>query len=628
MRLKTKLLLAQLPLLLALCLTGVVGSAMMSSVARSSDDILRENYRSVLAAERMKEAAERINAGALFMVAGHPEQGRAQIDGNIGRLENELAVERDNITEPGEERLAAELQAAWTTYKGKLREMLQHSGDLESFYFAKLEPAFRAVNGSADVILGLNQDAMLRKSVLAQRTAQSANAVMIGAAILGALLGLLSSATLTARLLRPLAILSQAARRIGEGDLAVRARVPGSDEVAAVAGEFNIMADHLETYRQSTLGELLEAQQAAQAAIDSLPDPVAILSPAGQVMNTNTAAGAVLNMAPGQSVEELSPDLARTVRMVRDHVLSGRHAYVPKGFEDCVRVPAQDGELSLLPRATPLYNEEGGVIGVTVVLQDVTRLLRLDELRSNMVATVAHEFRTPLTSLRMAVHLCLEGSVGPLTEKQADLLYAARQDCERLQGIVDEVLDLSRAQAGELALSLAPVPADVLVSSALEAQSGALGQHAVRLVADTLSGPLFARADAERLSLVFSNLIANAIRHSPPGAAVVVRCRPDDGSLRFEVVDDGPGIAPEYHARIFDRYFQVPGTPRGGAGLGLSIARDIVLAHGGQIGVQSEPGKGSTFWFTIPAATEQETAREPPTSRRQDAQGQLGNDRI
>src|SRR5882672_813076 len=151
---------------------------------------------------------------------------------------------------------------------------------------------------------------------------------------------------------------------------------------------------------------------------------------------------------------------------VRMYVLSGKGPYVPRGLEEAAALRASEGERRLLPRASPVYNEERTVIGTTIVLQDVTRLLRFDERKNNLVATVAHEFRTPLTSMRMAIHLCTEGSVGPLTEKQADLLFAAREDCDRLQTIVDELLDVSRLQEGRPLLERSPVSAEGLVRDA------------------------------------------------------------------------------------------------------------------------------------------------------------------
>jgi signal transduction histidine kinase len=297
----------------------------------------------------------------------------------------------------------------------------------------------------------------------------------------------------------------------------------------------------------------------------------------------------------------LEPALRGVLQQALEHVAAGKGAYLPSGLDGALRVATAQGDRHFLLRATPLYAEEGDVAGTTVVLQEVTRLLRVEELRNHLVATVAHEFRTPLTSLQMAVHLLTEERIGPLTERQADLVYAAREDCERLQATVDELLDLSRIQAGRMELRLRDVEAEALVSEAAQAQGGLAEKREIELRSEVLPGSGSVRADADRIQLVLGNLLQNAIRHSPAGATVAIRTASSKASVRFEVVDRGPGIPAEYQHAIFEKYFQLPGTPAGGAGLGLFIASEIVAAHGGEIGVASEAGKGSAFWFTLPS---------------------------
>jgi signal transduction histidine kinase len=235
-----------------------------------------------------------------------------------------------------------------------------------------------------------------------------------------------------------------------------------------------------------------------------------------------------------------------------------------------------------------------------VVLQDVTRLRRFEQLRDDLVSTVAHQFRTPLTSLRMAIHLCLEGVAGSLTEKQQDLLYAAREECERLQSIVDELLDLARLQSGTIPIEPEPHQADALVDGALHAFEPIARTRGISLVAEPIAGDACVSVDPKRIDLVFSNLLENALRHTPSGGRVAVRAVMAEGAVRFEVIDSGPGIPDAERARVFEKFYRAPGSAGGGAGLGLSIARDVVRAHGGRIGVDSELGAGSTFWFEIP----------------------------
>src|SRR5262249_25446638 len=267
----------------------------------------------------------------------------------------------------------------------------------------------------------INQDAMVQKSEQARAKAESSRSLLLFATFAGLAIGLFASVSLTSRALRPLSRLSMAVRRIGEGDLGARARVAREDGIRQVGREFDTMADRLREYRSSSLGELLVAQQSSQAAIDSLPDPVLVLGVDGRVLNVNQAAETGLQIQAGADpLGRADPVVRDVIEKVRQHVVSGKGAYVPRGLEDAVQLR----ERRLLPGGSPLYSEQGAIPGATVVLQDVTRLVRFDELKNDLVATVAHEFRTPLTSLRMAIHILIEGTVGKINEQQADMLYS------------------------------------------------------------------------------------------------------------------------------------------------------------------------------------------------------------
>ena len=606
MRLQTRLLLTMVPLVAGLVVVGLVSLRTFDALGRSSQRILQDNYRSVLAAQRMKEAGERIDSAAVFRAAGRADKGSAQAPPNLKRFEDELAVQEHNVTEPGEEQATRQLRALWREYQARYQAFIgvTDEAELRRRYFEEMEPAFARLRTQADRILEINQDAMVQKSDEARRVSERNRSLLLFATLAALSLGVLASISLTRRALRPLGILSTTVRRIGEGDLEARAGLPGKDEIAAVGRELDVLVDKLRQYRRSSLGELLQAQQASQAAIDSLPDPVLVLSVDGTVLNVNQAAEALLKISAGTDpLSQLERELREVVQRVRDYVIGGKGPYAPRGLEEAVRTHADGGDRALLPRASPLYSETGGVIGATIVLQDVTRLLRFDELKNDLVATVAHEFRTPLTSLQMALHVVIEGVLGPISDRQADMLHGARDDCQRLQAIVEDLLDLSRIQAGKVELSLAPLATQGLVEAALASKRQAAQDAGVRIVEVLEASLPPVLVDQERIGLVFDNLLGNAIRHSPRGGRIEVRASASaNNRVRFEVQDEGPGIAPEHQQRVFEKFFRVPGTKGEGVGLGLYISREIVLAHGGEMSVENALPQGSCFCFTLPAA--------------------------
>ncbi len=435
--------------------------------------------------------------------------------------------------------------------------------------------------------------------------------IVIATELVGSILALVVSTLWISRLLRPLISLSAASRRIGQGDLGARALVQGKSDLAVLARDFNEMAERLENYRKCSLGQLLQAQQNLYSTIESVPDPIFVVDIAGALTQANRAAGTAFGVDSSSSdaswLASITPSLRELIQTVHHHVLLRRGPFLPQGLKDAVTVDVAGGQMQFLARGEPAYDADGSIMGTTILLQDVTRIVRLDELRLDLVATAAHEFRTPLTSIRMAIHLCAEGVVGPLSIKQSDLLFTARDECERLQNLVDELLDASRLNTGQLALHRENVPVDLVLSCSADALRATAEAQAVHLRTEVMPGIGEVFVDRDQINILLSNLINNAIHYSPAGAEVTARARRTNERIEFDVSDQGPGIAPEHHQSVFEPHFQVPNGHSGGAGLGLAIAKRIVAEHGGEIGVESALGAGARFWFRLPV-----TERGPP----------------
>jgi two-component system, NtrC family, sensor histidine kinase KinB len=252
-------------------------------------------------------------------------------------------------------------------------------------------------------------------------------------------------------------------------------------------------------------------------------------------------------------------------------------------------------------RTTPMRDNENHLLGAVTLLEDITHLREIDRLKSEFIATASHELRTPLTSVQMGVHLLLEGAAGELNDKQTEVLGACREDCERLDKLMRDLLDLSRIEAGESQPELQLMKARELIIDEAETLRPQVEAKALSFGVDIPVDLPLVMGDRSQVERVVANLVINAIRYTRQGE-IRISAELRGHYVAVAVSDTGEGIPPEYLPHIFDKFVQVPGAATGGAGLGLAICRLIVEAHGGQISVQSEIGHGSTFTFTLPVA--------------------------
>ncbi|HEY8961945.1 MAG TPA: HAMP domain-containing sensor histidine kinase, partial [Luteolibacter sp.] len=278
-----------------------------------------------------------------------------------------------------------------------------------------------------------------------------------------------------------------------------------------------------------------------------------------------------------------------------------RKNFMPDDIREAVLFRIGDEEYYYLPRIFRFSTENGEAGWWAVVLMDVTRFRWLDEMKSNLLATVSHEIKTPLTGIRMVLHLLLEGRTGELAPLQQKMVMSARDDCERLLVTLKRLLDLVRVESGASQLQIRPLQLTETLERARELFSSTAAERRIDLVLDCEPGLPLIEGDTVRLDEVVQNLISNALKHGPEGQPVTLRLtQPQDRRfLRLAVIDHGPGVPHEVRGRIFDKFYRVPGQKVDGVGLGLSIAREIVLAHGGRIGLTSASGP-TEFYVDLP----------------------------
>jgi NtrC-family two-component system sensor histidine kinase KinB len=582
MTLRSRVYLTLLPLLVLLAIVGSVGVVLLYRLGGGIGAILQNNYQSVLYMERLGEAVERIDSSFQFALAGQEKRARAEFGPQWKTYHHWLRAEQDNITEPGEDQLVDKLTKATQHYEqqGKAFYELRHSPARQRAYFGRggLFDTFQEIKGLSGQILRLNQESMESASRRAKRTGtESLIGFALGLAAAVVLAGLLAWHTVRT-LLRPIQAIRQAALGISAGNLDQVVPYLDHDELGELAQAFNKMARYLRDYRQSHSAQLLRAQRTSQATIDSFPDPVMVLDSEGAVEMANPAARRLLGVVPrvlGTDSPAVVWQPPEALRQPIAEALRGQRDYLPESFDHAILLNASGREQALLPRILTIRDPYGNLLGAAVLLQDVTRLRLLDQVKSNLVATASHELKTPLTSIRLAVHLLLEEAVGPLTAKQTELL-----------------------------LDVHPEAPARLLETAAEAAQPRAQDKGVELSVEVQPDLPAVSVDAARLGNALGNLLDNALTYTDRGGKVTLSAAAADDHVILAVSDTGIGIPAESLPHVFEKFFRVPGQGRGGGtGLGLAIVHEIIAAHGGTISCESQPNVATTFRITLPLDT-------------------------
>ncbi|MBK6533466.1 MAG: HAMP domain-containing protein [Deltaproteobacteria bacterium] len=433
--LRARVTLGVLAIMLTLLLVSAVAITTLRRLGGEIETILRENYRSVIACVDMKEALERQDSAALFASTGHDDIARPLLAEQRAAFARAYTVERNNITLPDEGAAVREIDALYRDYVAAVdRALTAPQGPARSeAYFRELLPRFTRLKLATERVLRMNQASMESADRSAKAAARRGVALTVGVGALALLLLIAFTWWLPRMVVRPVQRLADAARAIGGGDLDVTIADPGVRELAPLAEAFRRMVEKLRAYRQSSLGELLAARDLANATVQCLLDPLVVFERDGTVLLTNEAATRVFGVEPGDGPATPGDGaLGHVFGAARARAIATGAVVAPGNLAGATRWRDRLGERYFQVRAAPLRAEsdDGRVI---VVAQDVTRLRRIDRLKSDMVATVSHEFKTPLTSLRMATHLLLEPGTGPLTEAQREVVTTARDDTERLR---------------------------------------------------------------------------------------------------------------------------------------------------------------------------------------------------
>jgi signal transduction histidine kinase len=587
-------------LLLVLIVVSALSIYVFTRFSHTLERAFHENYDSVVFCQRMKEQLDQLDARAQQMVWTPAVPSHISVADRQSDFEENLHQQFLNVSLRGESENTKRLGDLWHPFVLMYRKLDDPATNKSELYRLQLLPQLQAMRLIDQRIVDMNINNMQSVDGRVRRTLSEVRNALLLLVITGTVLATAVVWTAGAAMLHPLRTLTRSARQIEAGDLDLTLKVRSGDEIGQLADAFNSMAARLREFRRIDHDRLARTQQTTQLAIDSLPDAVFVIGPDENVEISNLAAKTHFSIEPGATVSSLS---LRWLTPLYESVKLNHESIEPDGYSAALQLFDQGEERYLLPRAEPMLSKDNQLIGVTVILVDVTPLRRADEAKSSMVLTVSHELRTPLTGVRMALSLLAGNGFGEVSAKQKTLIKSAREESDRLNRIIENLLNISRLEAGRAQLQFRPMRASEIVYMAVDPLRPGFAEKSIALdvtVADPLAN---VNVDPQAISSALTNLLSNALKFTPPQGRVQVTCHNGNGQVNFSVADNGAGIPQQYRARIFEKFFRVPRTEGPtGAGLGLTIAHEIVEAHGGELKFDSPQTGGTTFSFTLPAA--------------------------
>ncbi len=580
MKIKTKLRAGFGFLFVIVLAFGLIALFFLNTISTKAKLILKDNYKSINYVAEMRNVLDKDNYSF------------SRLDAN--NFERNLELEKENITEPGEKVAVERLVAGY--------EALKIANPAE-----KVEPAEKEIRFALRDIEALNMKAIHDKNELANKAYARAEIYIAVAACICFFVLFTFVVNFPGFVANPLAEFSLAIRQVGNGNYLQRLHFNNNDEFSELAISFNSMAKKLHEWETSNLSKLKSEKSRIEAIIAQMQDAIIGVSEKGEVLFLNQLAAKLIGVDEKTTISQNVDELMKRNELLKSIIQPQEDNRTLKIYAD-----ERESYFQLESREIVVPNLERGEdmpivsssrsVGNVYVLKNVTQFKELDQAKTNFIATVSHELKTPLSSIKMSLKLLKDIRVGEMNSEQLELLEHIQDDSDRLLKITSELLDLSQVESGNLKLSFALTRPQEIVQFAIDAVKFQAEQKFIELELKCGDDLPEVNVDIQKTAWVLVNFLSNALRYSSEKSKVVIEVVVKDGFVEFSVRDFGKGIEEKYQKRLFDRYFQVPtdGQNKSGSGLGLAISKDFIEAENGKIWVESAIGEGSRFCFTLP----------------------------
>jgi PAS domain S-box-containing protein len=569
MRIKTKLNLGVGLLFLLIFILSLVSAYSVFSIKKDTGNILKANYNTLEYSRNMLLSLDEMvinenKASAVFNV--------------------NLKKQKANITEDNEDVATKKLESNFNLLKKNSKD----------------ENLKTQIRQNIFEIMKLNMNAIKIKSDIAKHTAETAN---LWIAVVGTLCFLIAFnllVNLPNNIANPIKELTESIKQIANKNYSERVHFWHHNEFGDLAKSFNTMAEKLQEYHNSNLYKLSFEKKRLETLINNMHDPIIGLDSQGVVLFINEEALKIMGLKQEDVVGKSAATLALTNDLMQSLIINksdSTKAETMKIFADAKESYFEKEIVNITIK--PTGEEQTIAIGDVIILRNITVFKELDFAKTNFIATVSHELKTPISSIKMSLQLLENEKTGAINEEQKHLVESIKEDSNRLLKITGELLELSQVETGNIQLNIEKSNPYEIVHYATEAVKMQAEQKQIEIVVDAHPDLPNVKADAEKTSWVLINFLTNAITYSSENSKIIVRLKRENNHIIFQVIDTGKGIDNRYKSKVFDKYFQIPGSHKSGTGLGLAISKEFIEAQNGSIGVESELGLGSTFSISL-----------------------------
>ena len=605
--LKSKISLGVIFLFAVILLLSVLGILFINQLAQKSKGTIVDNYSSV---NYMMDMVSELNDMHTFQLEHLQNKSVDSIlvnkylsSKNI--FDKNLQLETNNITEIGEAELVHQLHSTYRDYLNTY-EQLKNKLSLKEQKIELLREKYLSVENKILNIYRLNMDAITNKTNSLQTTADDVTLYMSIVATLSILITLSFIFTFPSNIVGPIKELTEKIKSISERNYDQKLEINTKDELGEMANAFNVMAARLKLYDAKQINQLLFEQKRLEAVVHSFEDGILFVDENRKVVLVNNIVLELTGLKEENILHHYIQELAGYNDLIKE-------------IYKTVSLKHLDGEVDIKPLRIANNGKEyffnieteeiityaesekkETFIGNLILLRNITKYQERDKAKTNLLATASHELKTPLSSINLSLKLLDDNRVGVLNDEQKGIISALRQHSNRLSRVINELLDYSQIETGNIRLKFTSVKPDIVLDIGITALMMQVSEKYIDLKTNIEEDLPNIHADLEKLVFVFINILNNAIRYSKKGDEIKIDVKKIENEVQFSIKDSGPGISKEDKERLFQRFTQVGEISKQGWGLGLAISREFINAQNGRIWVESELGKGSTFIFSIP----------------------------